>query len=306
MRRVSHIGPDQDLSSQAIEWLVLLHSGKMTEAELAAFRMWKAQSAANRDALQKAQLLWQASRVAGEHVPAPALTANRLHRRAFLWGTGASAAAAVAGLGIGLNQMGQGDYVTAPGQSMQLELGQEGAFVLNTKSRLDRLPDLGFTLRYGEAALTAGERSVLLTDGSYRVEVASGSALFRKWDGPLEVANLSARRVRIFDPDGSASDLPPRHAWRFETSFKPYAIDPEQRTAWQRGEIRFEGSRMDAAIEEVARYLPHSVWLMNRAVKASKISGVFATDQALVALRALARTHDLRLDEVGEMLIVIS
>lgn len=300
----------RQIASEARGWLVRLNSGQISRAELQRFYAWRELSPAHRRAFEHERAFWQQLGQIGDDGRMASPNAPLWSRRRFLWGSAAAAVAMTAT--PSLWQWSQQDFSTAAGQQTRIRLPDGSDALLNTDSAIA----LDFSanrrrvrLLHGEAlfqtaASAASPFEVMALDGvidsaaaAFAVTMLDETATVRVTDGQVRVAAAA-----------DAVTLSARQQTHYRTAQAPAPATPFKLTdlAWRERRVIFEGRPLAAALAELGRYLPEKVVLRARAAGAVPVSGVFAIDRALSAMKALARTQGLSVRRVPGLLLIIA
>ncbi|MCR6475154.1 DUF4880 domain-containing protein [Variovorax sp. ZS18.2.2] len=324
--------PSDALPAEARAWLRLLASGDVKASDAEAFKRWLHSSEAHRAAFNEAKQRWAAMKpLAGEFLrtrPAAAATHERalqggrnFGRRAFL-GAAASAAAmaGVAGVAVvnspgGLwPALGDGgaDDRTAVGEQRALALAPRIQVTLNTQTRIRRESAAGqltgIDLLSGEAAV-----DLLAEGGAFGVAAGTGRSLAHA--GRFEVRHLEGKvcvtciegTVRIEHPAGVRALLAGQQAVYDAQSLSGIArVALENVSAWRRGELVFEQTRLAEVLAEINRYRAGRVLLMNSAAGDKRVSGRFRLASLDSALSQLEHTFGLRQRSLPGGLLLLS
>ncbi len=322
-------GPDSAdaVRAEARIWLERLALGGVTQADMRAFRRWQGASDAHAAAFEEAKRRWHALKpVAGELLRTDARAAARherlvrgrqvMGRRAFLGA--AVGAAAVAGVAIMHPPLGLwpapaewgADYRTATGEQRAVALADRVNVVLNTGTSIRRADGDagGISLLGGEAAIDlaasaepfsvqAGPGRVLAESGRFQVRYLAGQACVTCLDGMVRVEHpmgarvLQAREQVLYDDRMVSGTV---------------GIEPDEVSAWRRGELLFRRTPLAQVVDEINRYRPGRVVLMNDAKRDVPVSGRFRTAVLDEAILQLQHTFDLRARELPAGVLLLS
>ncbi|MGH8612686.1 MAG: FecR family protein [Gammaproteobacteria bacterium] len=319
---ISSSSTTKPLPGTASEWFARLRSDVCTEADRAAFTAWLAADPAHRGDYRRIEALWQ--RMARVDVsdfpewqpPAPAAPARPPRPRVSQAWPPAIAAVLVMVVGL-VFVWWQGvpttrHYATALGERENVTLADGTKLELNTATELAvrYTNDLRMiTLQRGEAYLEvthnparplvvqagAGEVCVLGTrfivyrtpttvttsviDGL--VQVSSGFG-----DGPSATRQLRAGERLSYSDAGHQSRRQP--------------VDVDALLAWRRGELVFHDRPLTEVIEELQRYHPSRIRLLDERLGQARVSGVFKIGDVHTILSALAVTLGAKVNWVAE------
>jgi transmembrane sensor len=293
--------PPEQLKREAISWLSLLSSGRATEADAEALTRWRSEDPAREEAYAKAALVWDMLTSIAERAPDPMPTRmvhpeapwRRVGRRAFLGG-GVAAAASVAGYAFVRPPFGlwpslaelRADVGTGAGEQRRVAIADGLAVELNTRSslvlRVTSGDDHRIELIAGEAVVVAGPDAAssctviagegrILAHGA-KVDVRFEGAAIRVAciDGSVRVEHgaqaviVAAQQQVVYDGRG-ISDIG--------------SVDSAAVTAWQRGLLVFRQARLAYVIEEVNRYRPGRIVLLDQELGGHLIDANFHLDR---------------------------
>jgi transmembrane sensor len=288
---------------EARDWVVTLASGKVTAEDAASFRRWHAASPANARAFAQAKQHWRLMGEAAQDlapnmrsVAQPRVVLGRPVNRRLLLGAGVGAVAA-AGVVVAIRPPFDlwsplvdltADYRTGIGERRTVAIGSDVVVALSTRSRLSLQSDnpdgLRMTLLAGEAAVASGARLITVVAGNGEVRTVSGRFDLRIDAGIVGVTCLGGS-VDVFC-DGQEMALRANEQIRYAArGLSSVTIaDTDEITAWQRGALVFRNRPLRYVVDEINRYRPGRILLLNRALGSRPV--------------ALASFHLDRLDEV--------
>lgn len=318
--------PPADLHEQAWNWLRLLASGDAREVDAQRLRRWVQSSPAHRAAYSEVKQRWDALQAPARELlraqpQAVALAQRRAPpggRRALLGA--AMGAAAVAGMAVVHPPLGlwptpgewSADERTAAGEQRTLALSDGGHVTLNTRTSARRQTDggqlVGLDLIAGEAAvdLRGAGRAFAVVAGVGRSLVESGRLEVRHLQGKVCVTCLEGA-VRVEHPAGTVQLQAGQQTVYGASAVGGVArIDTEMVSAWRQGMLVFHQTRLADALEEINRYRPGRVLLMNDAARNKPVSGRFATASLDLALWQLQEAFGLRARSLPGGLLVLS
>ena len=319
---------------QAWGWLRLFHSGAVMPQDAERFKRWLADHPAHAAAFREAKAQWAelgpaSAKLLRTHAEAAAFHARHqrrpvLPRRAFL-GTAMSAVAVAGVAGVAVLHPPAGlwpspaewgaDYRTATGEQLVVRLSDRVRVTLNTQTRIRRQATDGATtgidLLAGEAAidLPAGGR-----DGPpFGVVAGAGRSLCDA--GRFEVRYLNAKvcvtciegAVRVEHAAGTRELRAHQQAVYDGTSLSGVAlVGGAQLPAWRKGELVFTQTRLADVLEEINRYRPGRVLLMNAGARNRPVTGSFYIASLDLALAQLQHAFDLQARSLPGGVIVLS
>jgi transmembrane sensor len=297
-----HIPENETLRDEALAWLRRLNSGEATPADVAALDKWRARSARHSHAFAEAALLWnvlgEATRQAVASNPALGVTAPdrnmHLARRAFLAGSGALAASVAAGALIIRPPLDlwpsfsefAADYRTQTGERQQFEVAGHVSVQMNTRTSIDLRAATDrvaqFELLAGEAAITKRDEAaheLVILAGNGRAAAANASFNIRKDNHTVSVTCVDGE-VMVHCPTGSAAIRGGQQiTYDSHGLSQAAAIDADVITAWQRGLLIFRDTPLARVIDEVNRYRPGRIILMDAKIGSRHVVANFRLDR---------------------------
>jgi transmembrane sensor len=276
------IRPDARLQSEAHRWLILLTSGRATVADGQALQAWCAQSPEHARAFAEARSLWHGLESAAHQMVKP----RALGRRVFIGGALAASAALfmvshrVPGGFAGLTA----DYQTRVGEQRSISLGNGLTLELNTQTRLNHR-----TLPAGmqDIELLGGEIEVqAMAQASVRVQAGSGwmaaqGARFNVRTSGESICVTCLEGTVQVDVQGQRVSLSQGRQLTYESGVigAPQSFDPSVITAWTQQLLVFNDATLASVIDEINRYRPGMLVLLNRELGKRKVQARFRLDQ---------------------------
>lgn len=309
------------LETEAIGLVVRLTSGEATEADAQAAAFWCSQSPAHEHAFHKARRLWAGmdglrrdlvGEIGLRGAPPERMAAagqgfRVVRRRSWAsWGAVAAALAAVA-MGVSLQFGGasrlMADYRTSIGEQTMATLIDGSVVHLNTKAAL--------AVHYSDATRTV---DLLEGEAAFRVEKdparpfivqvqggqvrAIGTEFLVQKTANGTLVTVIEGVVEVCAPqNGPAMPAPvrveagQRVRYGRTSGVEPVEVaDLRAATAWQRGTLIFESAALTSVIDEINRYRPGRVLLVNSALSQHPVSGVFHLDRLDSAVGTIEQT----------------
>jgi transmembrane sensor len=320
---------------EAVAWVRKLVTQEMTPNDVAALKLWRALSPSHEAAFVETKRVWHKIGAAGRGFLAPdqdflaELDAFGLHRkkmsRRVALGGGVAALAAVSAYGVLKPPLGlwpslselNSDYRTGTGEQRNVTFAGNVAISLNTQTSLAVRPAEGaedrIELIAGEASFeTTGRaaRSLVVTAADGRAIAQSGRFdvrhVVRDERSPVSVTCLEGA-VRI-ERGPDFADLEPGQRVRYDSAGlgKVGAVDPQVASEWRRGIVEFRATEIVDAIEEINRYRPGRIILMNAALGRKQVSGRFRIDQMNQVLLQLERAFSAKLQQLPGGIVLLS
>jgi ferric-dicitrate binding protein FerR (iron transport regulator) len=301
--------PQDRLQSEAQDWLILLTSGRATAADARALRQWCAQSPEHARAFEQSKRLWQQLQPAAERLQAP----WSLGRRAFLGGAIAASAAFFLIRGTvpgGFSGLGA-DYVTEVGEQRRVDLADGVSLELNTQTRINRRDSADGARNF---ELVSGEVEVLTrTQAPLKVQAGTGwlsasqarfnlrntdqSVCVTCLEGALQV-DVQGRSIRLESGQQLTYD-----AQRVGT---PQAVDTSAVIAWRQQVLVFNDATLSTVIDEINRYRPGMLLLLNSELGKRKVQARFSLDQLAGVALLIRDAYGAKCTELPGGVVVLS
>lgn len=312
------------IERQALAWMGRVTSGRMTQDDGAALRRWCQADPAHRAALAAARRRGELLRVAGERVAAQAASASPSARaqgvrgasgfapgrRAVLGGalgfTAAAAAAAMVhpplGLWPSIDEL-RADHRTGIGERRSVALTDDVSVELNTCTSIAMrggatAPACAIELIAGEAAIDMrGTRQRITVDADAGRAMAQGARFALRRSAGSVCVNCLEGRLEVTHPAGSAVLGSRQQLIYDERSLGAVTgvsvTELARRMAWREGYLRFVDTPLGEVIDEINRYRPGKVVLLDRQLAARKMTGRFQIAALDLAIAQLKRSLGL-------------
>lgn len=322
MARANAIDALDALTEQAIDWMVELRSGAVSDAQRAAFHAWLAADARHRDAWQGlggaldatfGQARADKGRASGASAEAVASAIQQAavlsaRRRRVL-----RAALGIAGLGLGSSWVARSSGLLADWRAdLHTATGERRTFTLADGSRLQLDARSSVDVRFSD-----GLRLVQLRQGQLRAEVFADAAvpfvvrtehadilalgaqfsaqfLVRQEDTRTQAVALRDGlqvSTRLAAPAQRATLAQGQGAWIDSAQITRLARPglASAASAWSHGMLHAEDQRLDEVLAALKPYRLGYVRVSPAAARL-RVTGIFALDDSDAALQALAET----------------
>ena len=289
---------------EALAWVIRLHSGAATSDDAEAVTEWRRCSPEHEAAFREAVKLWRTfgdatRRLVAEKAAEPPLAPRLDHTgriavsRRGLIGGGALAASVAAGYALVRPPMGlwpsleemSADYRTAKGEQRHIDLAEGVSLKLNTLTSIavrSTANEPHIEIIAGEAAIVSkrAESAPLIVDaGTGRITARGASFNVRCLDGAVSVSCIdggvdvawNGQTVRV----GKDQQISYSAA---EGPGTPSSVDPTQALAWQDGLLIIRDWPLSRVIDEINRYRPGKIVVMNGQLGRRMVTGTFHLD----------------------------
>ncbi len=321
------------IRAEAASWVARLHGPDRNAEVESGLKRWLAEDPAHATAFEAATDVWQ------ETADLPAELPRRVIRprpRAAQWAylrLGTAAALGLAVAGTLFYYFGGSGLTTAVGEQRTVTLSDGTRVELNTDSRLlvrydehTRAVVLGSGEAYFDVAKRPSRPFVVFA-GSRRIVALGTTFLVRRDDEAVSVTLVEGKVAVAAAPQASRLSFLRKmlsSETRLEEKSNAVMLAPGQRlvlqaagampridrpnldkvTAWQRGQLIFEGTPLREAAAEFNRYGAVKIALEAPEAADIPVGGVFRVGDSLDFLRAVADSHNLRVVERGQQLVL--
>ena len=303
------------LIDEAAKWHARLDSGSARPDE---FERWR--NSDPRHAAAYARVLGTAGVISGLKTPLRSRFSSPSRRTFFTGAAAASVFGAVAGGAFLLSGRGRVGAQTQVGEQLTRGLPDGSQLYVNTDTKVrwridDRHHDVW--LEKGEIALTVpnntkplnihvGKQVVEVHAGRFNARVRNGALDLLVLDGTANVRGAaSAVGAKISQTSvshgqavlASPSGMRMRHMTSDDVLFV---------SAWQRGEIFFNGETLGTVVEEFNRYLPKKIVIGDPSLQGIRLGGRFKTNDPEAFLTALHGSFSINTSRTADGSIVLT
>ena len=328
MKPSDSVTPTPAQEQAAFAWLSLLHDRPSAGDQL-TFSQWLRADPAHAEAYALAQVVWELSESPARMLADEEALAlqgyldamDRPRRPQVLRWSGALAMAAclllMVSLGTGwqpqrwIDDLGA-DYVSAPGEIRTVTLADQSQVTLDADSAI--AVDFSRGERHVQLRRGAGFFTVTHTGEPFVVEAEKGEArvLGTQFEVRLQphgaqVTVLSGRVGVTADRDGEQQILTAGQqvAYGEGTAQKLHAVDSEAQLAWRQGWLTYYKSTLADVVEDLRRYYPGRIVLLNDELAARKVSGSFPSKDPHAVLNSLQGVMGFEQHQVLGHLIIL-
>ncbi|MXI45603.1 DUF4880 domain-containing protein [Pseudomonas moraviensis] len=328
MKPSNPITPTPAQEQAALAWLSLLHDRPSTGDQL-TFSQWLRADPAHAEAYAQAQVIWELSEspartLADEDALAlqgylRSMDAPR--RSPILRWSGALALAACLLLMVSLGTGWQAqrwlddlraDHVSAPGEIRTVTLADQSQVTLDADSAI--VVDFTHGQRRVKLIRGAAFFSVTHTGDPFVVAAEQGEARVlgtqfevRRQPHGAQVTVLSGRVAVTADEHGQQQILTAGQqvAYADGTAEKLHAVDSEAQLGWRQGWLTYYKTTLAEVVEDLRRYYPGRIVLLNDELAARKVSGSFPSKDPQAVLNSLQGVLGFEQHRVLGQLIIL-
>jgi transmembrane sensor len=319
------------IEREALFWVEHITSGQATTADAEALDRWRRQSPAHDAAFAQARGLWDDVGLAGRNLrerEAPAsglaiwaMPRRTVSRRGVVGYALAAAASGAAGYAVVSPPFGlwpswrelSADYRTGTGEQRELTFADDISVRLNTQT------SIALRSAEGEAArleLIAGEASFAASSQDRRslvVLAANGRAIASRAKFDVRCLGSSVcvtgldGEIRV-EQQADAVTIGPGQQVRYDGNGlgEVATVDTDATSAWQRGVLIFRDAPLATVVDEINRYRPGKVVLLNAALGRELVNGRFRIDHIDEVLGRIERVFSARIRSLPGGIVLIS
>lgn len=326
-----------DLMEEAVDWLVKLRGGNLTEAETHAFALWLSQNAAHAAAFAKAEdFLGEmvvavqlprpaevAAKSAAEKPRHPALTFQpRKTAKPWLAIPLAMAAAWLFAVALVLPNQSNlvanlfSDYHTQTGEIRDIPLSDGSHLLLNTNTAVsvDYQPAQRLiTLHHGEVRFTVAK------DARRPFEVKTDTLVVRALGTVFDVYKTNPNTINVtvqehavaarLQTASSQNQVNIQAGQQLvyrgeETLAQPETANLAQATAWQQHRLFINDRPLGELLEELDRYRLGRIYLSDNQLKKLRVTGVFPLDNPEEVIASVRKVLGLQETRLGPWLVL--
>lgn len=316
----------ESLRREAWKWILHMTSGDATKGDIAALKRWRAESPRHAEAFARASGAWRTFGSAAESVARRnglppikrAFGPGRAVTRRTVLGGAAVASAAAATVVIASPPLGlwpsfdelMAQYRTATGEQRRIALSGSGSVEMNTRTSLDLRPATArgdrIELIAGEAAFATGSRPVEVIAASGRASADDAQFNMRR-DGAAVCVTCLVGIVQIEQRSQSATLQQKQQVSYSENGLGSIAtIDAALATGWREGDLFFQDELLSRVIDELNRYRPGRIILMNQSLGRRRITAHFRLERIGVIVTQLQETFGVRVTSLPGGVVLVS
>lgn len=318
------------INTDACDWIAKLHGGEPTEDELAELRAWMAERPEHKAELRRMATLWGDLNVLTElAVPTPAARPRRFSWRMQRYAAGAAVLMiSLLGTLVWWQQQELGMHTTTVGEQRDIELNDGSSVLLNTDSRIrveysDDLREI-YLVR-GEALFDvasdserpfqvyAGNGLVHALGTRFAVRLKRSNVEVTVTEGAVNVVKAGTPVAVVNNAEHSASIVAAGQSAIFDQALASVTSitvieQPElaRKLAWQHGQLRFAGDRLEVVVDEVSRYTSLSIVILDAKLRDQRIGAVFDAGDTQRMLNTLERSYGVRVAYIDDNLVHLS
>ena len=327
MKHDTRVLPTPAQEQAALAWLSLLHD-QPSSGDQATFSHWLQADPAHAEAYAQAQVIWELSEVPARTLAdedALALQGylnamNRARRSSVRrWSGGLALAASLllmVSMGAGwqpsrwFDDLGA-DYVSAPGQVRSVTLADQSVITLDADSAI--AVDFSGGERHVEVRRGAAFFSVSHTGEPFVVDANRGEARVLGTQFEVRLQPMGAQvsvlsgRVGVTPAKGAEQQVlgaDQQVAYSAGHARALQAIDAQAQLAWRQGWLNYYKVPLADVVQDLRRYYPGRILLLNDELGARRISGSFPSHDPQAVLASLQGVLGFQQNHLGNLIIL--
>jgi transmembrane sensor len=285
---------------QAADWLARLASGEATDADLSAFKSWRAESLEHAQAADELWSLWLHADQMGR------LPTRRTHRSPVRYWPVALAASLIVGLfAFQFWHDWRFDQVTMPGERRSI--------VLLDGTQVDLNSDTALSVRFDEAgrhvSVARGEAYFEVVHSPRPFVVESGAVRVRDLGTAFAVRRSEGGQVQILVERGEVEVQADNTRVRLDAGqtavagsgpqIRTGSIDPVVDLAWRRGRLIFVDQTLASVVRSLERHRSGAILITNQTAANLHIDAAVSLEHIDEWLLALPHAEPVRVVKLG-------
>ena len=329
------------INQQACEWIAKLHEADLCDSEHAELKAWMSQSENHKTELRRMAERWdELNALTSLAVPLEQSKPEKQRTGYFStakWQVGIASVAAIALLAVWLWPYGSTDlktnqeqpfYSTQIGEQRLITLPDNTTVLLNTNSQFSIIytPDYrDVYLIQGEAhfevqsnterpfRVFAGKSKVRAVGTAFSVYLKRATVDVTVTHGSVEIDSIrdnltditpsadtdNNADTRMIVSAGQAAEIN-QLAGTIETITLP---DSSYVPAWHNGKLKFTGEPLDQVVEEISRYSPLAIVIIDSELSNLRIGGLFDMGETDKMFEALENGFGVKVEYINDNLV---
>ena len=340
MNMTKSTASNDTINRQACQWIAKLHEAELSEKEHAEFKAWMSKNPEHRAEMRRMAKRWEElNSLTLLAVPADQTEWQRKKKSTRNNKLKVAAAAACFALAVLIlpaiwlddaNVHSLQSYSTEIGEQQLITLPDDSTVLLNTKSQFD----VAYTPKYRDIYLVHGEAHfevASLPERPFRVFAGKSkvravgtafSVYLKKETVEVTVTHGKVAIDSIRDPSRDNTPSPEINTINsgsivsageiaefdqlvgtIKTNTLPEAA---QIPSWHHGQLKFSGEPLEEVVEEISRYSPFSIVILDSELRNLRIGGLFDVGETKKLFDALEDGFGIKADYINENLIHLS
>lgn len=308
------------LRKEAVAWVIRLRNCGISQEDQRAFDAWQAQSPRHALMYRKVSAVWESPELS-----AAAAVAAKVEPSWFKPKTATSLRWPVVAL-VGLILVGifadhfdvttrwQSDYRTGSGERRTVELPDRSIATLNTQSAIALLFDEGVRrvrLLKGEVHFNVQQDTArpFIVDGTATAVRAVGTAFVVRAESSGAHITVHEGTVEVHSKGQTASPVMVTAGSQLQVEHgrmgRPHSVNVPAASAWLHGRLIVNGVPFAEVLEELRRYHPGTIILLNQRVGETNVTGTYNVDDPVAALELLIKTVPVSMVGLADCLILL-
>lgn len=292
---------------EAADWMVLLMSREMSDADATRLVQWRAQSSAHDAAFREIAGVSDYARAAQQH-------GKPVDRRAILAGGGVALAAAF-GFGIARPPLGlwpsyaelAADHRTPKGGRLAWQPAQGVQVELSSRTAASMIGDgTGLRLVHGEGYLsTALNAAAFLVEmGAFTLSAQGASFNLQALDTLQRVSCVHGTVHCAIGDQRIALHAGQELKRAADGTLHRATANRTNAAAWRRGMLVFEGSPLADVIDQLNLYTSRRILLRNASASTTPLSAVFHLESIDAAVRQIGTLLGLKVRDLAGLVVL--
>lgn len=306
---------------EAMTWVVRLAGNRLSVEDRREFEAWRAQSPAHARVYESVSAVWNdpdlhaAATHAAFHVPPARIDRTLPRARRMMVSAGLATAAVLVLMTLYWDPLItlQADHHTGIGERRTITLPDQSTVILNTQTAVG----ISFEGGTRRVRLLKGEAFFQVTPDPDRPFLVQGARSVTQAVGTGFTVR-SAERERVTVLEGTVEvaahddgEEPVRLHAGSEVEIEQgrlgaaHAVDMAAAEAWMKGRLVVNGMPLTQVLDEVRRYHPGKILLLNDDVGRHAVTGTYNLAEPTKIVALLIKTFPLRSVSLGDHLIIL-
>ncbi|OQW30873.1 MAG: hypothetical protein A4E19_09005 [Nitrospira sp. SG-bin1] len=293
------------LRKEAVAWVIRLQNSGRSQEDHRAFKAWQAQSPRHALLYHKVSRLWESPELSAAAAVAAGVGASGFKAKpvfALRWPILAAACIVLAAIladHVDVTTGWQADYRTGSGERRTVELPDRSIVTLNTQSAIALLFDDGVRrvrLLKGEVLFNVQQNAArpFIVDSTATAVRAVGTTFVVRAQSSGEQITVLEGAVEVHSHGQTTSPVAVTAGSQIRTEHghmgRPHSVNVPVASAWLQGRLIVNGVPFAQVLEELRRYHPGTIVLLNQRVGETNVTGTYNVDDPVAALELLVKT----------------
>ncbi len=317
---MARIQEDVRLRKEAVAWVIRLQNSGLSQEDHQAFEAWQAQSPKHALIYCTVSRVWDSPELTTAAAVVAGASPSWLESKptfSLRWPVLAAACLVFVALladHFDISIRWQADYQTGVGERRTVELPDRSIATLNTQSAVVLLFDSGVRrvrLLKGEVLFDIQQDAArpFLVETAEAVVRAVGTAFVVRAKSSGEHITVLEGTVEVRSKDQAVSPAAVTAGSQIQMEHghmgRPHSVNVPTASAWLQGRLIVNGVPFAQVLEELRRYHPGTIVLLNQSVGTTNVTGTYNVDDPVAALELLVKTVPVSMVGLANRLVLL-